>query len=146
MLFIERNTAASTYLASSLGLHLVLKGVQEKQCFFANHCNPSLADIAVSDFQSSQRNASVKPLLLAGNFLYNQQQPSTGEGEVANFREFLGKNTIFNEHPVPHECQGGRLTAYLKPQPTDENIDDQERKGEVDPRQETDKQRQEDHS
>ena len=28
-------------------------------------------------------------LLLAGNFLYNQEQPSVGEGEVANFREFL---------------------------------------------------------
>ena len=26
-----------------------------------------------------------------------------GEGEVANFREFLEKNTIFNEHPVGYE-------------------------------------------
>ena len=45
-------------------------------------------------------NASVQSLLLAGNFLYNQQQPSAGEEEVANFREFLEKKTIFNEYPV----------------------------------------------
>ena len=51
----------------------------------------SLAYIAVSDLQSSQRNASVQSLLLAGNFLYNKQRPSAGEGEVANFREFLEK-------------------------------------------------------
>ena len=38
--------------------------------------------------------------LLAGNFLCNQKQPSAGEGKVANFPEFLEKNTIFNEHPV----------------------------------------------
>ena len=37
---------------------------------------------------------------MAGNFLYNQKQPSAGEGEVANFPEFLEKNKIFNEHPV----------------------------------------------
>ena len=55
------------------------------------YCNPSLAYIAVRDLQSSQCNASVQFLALAGNFLYNQWQPSTGEGEVANFREFLGK-------------------------------------------------------
>ena len=33
-------------------------------------------------------------------FLYNQKQPSAGEGGVGNFQEFLEKNTIFNEHPV----------------------------------------------
>ena len=77
-----------------------VQGVHEKLCFFTIHCNPSLAYIAVSDLQSSQRDASVQSLLLAGNFLYNQYQPSAGEGEVANFREFLEKNTIFNEHPV----------------------------------------------
>ena len=75
-----------------------------KNCvFFQNHCNPSLAYIAVKDLQSSQRNASVQSILLAGNFLYNQYQPSAGEGEVANFREFLEKNTIFKGHPV---CEG----------------------------------------
>ena len=46
--------------------------VQEKLCFFTLHCNPSLAYIAVRDLQSSQCNASVQSLLLAGNFLYNQ--------------------------------------------------------------------------
>ena len=46
--------------------------------------------------QSSQCNASVQSLLLAGNFLYNQEQPSAGErgGKLSR------KNTIFNEHPV----------------------------------------------
>ena len=77
-----------------------IQGVQEKLCFFIIHCNPSLAYITVRDLQSSQRNASVQSLLLAGNFLYNQSKPSAGEGGVANFREFLDKNTIFNEHPV----------------------------------------------
>ena len=76
-----------------------IQGVQEKKCFFTIHCNPSLAYIAVSDLQNSQRNASVQSLLLAVNFLYNQSQPivqpngqpSAGEGKVANFREFLEK-------------------------------------------------------
>ena len=49
-----------------------LQGVQETLCFFTIHCNPSLAYIAVRDLQSSQRNASVQSLPLAGNFLYNQ--------------------------------------------------------------------------
>ena len=48
------------------------QGIQEKLRFFTIHCNPSLAYIAVRDFQSSQRNASVQSLLLAGNFLNNQ--------------------------------------------------------------------------
>ena len=69
-----------------------IQGVQEKLCFFTIHCNPSLAYIAVRDLQCSQRKASVQSLLLAGSFLYNQWQPSAGEGEVANFREFLDKN------------------------------------------------------
>ena len=45
---------------------------RKKGVFFTNHCNPSLAYIAVRDLQSSQRNASVQSLLFAGNFLYNQ--------------------------------------------------------------------------
>ena len=58
--------------------------------FFHNSLrNRSLVYLAVRDHQSSQRNASVQSLLFAGNFLYNQRQPSTGEGEVANFRDFF---------------------------------------------------------
>ena len=49
-----------------------LQGVQENLCFITIHCNPSLIYIAVRDLQSSQLNASVQSLLLAGNFLYNQ--------------------------------------------------------------------------
>ena len=81
---------------------MIVQGVQEKLWFFFTiHCNPSLAFIAVRDLQSFQRNASVQSLLLAGNFLYNQYQLIAGEGEeVENIREFLEKNTIFNEIPV----------------------------------------------
>ena len=61
----------------------IIQVVHEKLCFFTIHCNPSLAYIAT----------------ITPNFLYSQLQPSAGEGEVANFREFLEKNTIFNEHP-----------------------------------------------
>ena len=70
-----------------------------KNCvFFTIHCHPSLAYNAVRDPQSSQRNASVQSLLLAGSFVV---QPSAGGGEVANFLgKILGKNTMFNEHPV----------------------------------------------
>ena len=42
--------------------------VGEKLCFFTIFCNSSLAYIAVKDLQSSQRNASVQSLLLAGDF------------------------------------------------------------------------------
>ena len=72
--------------------------VFRKNCVFHNSLQPlpSLAYIAVRDLQSSQRNASVQSLLLAGNFLYNQQQPSAGEGEVANFREFFKKQYLIN--------------------------------------------------
>ena len=45
------------------------QGVQENLCFFTIHCNPSLAYIVVRDLQSSQRDASVQPLIpLASNF------------------------------------------------------------------------------
>ena len=79
---------------------IILQGVQEKLCLCTIHCNPSLAYIAVRDLQSSQRYASVQSFLLVGNFLYNEKQPSAGEGEMTNFREFSEKNTMFNEHPV----------------------------------------------
>ena len=88
-----------------------IQGVQEKLCFFKIHCHPSLS---VRDLQSSQRNASVQSLLLAGIFLYNQYQPSAGEGEVANFREFLEKNTIFNEHPVIKWVRQKYMTSVNK--------------------------------
>ena len=69
--------------------------------FFHNSLQPlPLAYIAVRDLQSSQRYASVQSFLLAGNFFHNQYQSGADEGEVVDFREFLEKNTIFNEHPV----------------------------------------------
>ena len=75
-------------------------GCSGKIVFFTINCNPSLAYIAVGDLQSTGRNASVQSLLLTGNFLYNQQQPSAGEREVANFRESLKKKHNINEHPA----------------------------------------------
>ena len=62
------------YLTKTVSLKetIQLQGVQEKLCFFTIHCNLSLSYIAVRNLQSSQRNASVQSLLLAGNFLYNQ--------------------------------------------------------------------------
>ena len=75
-----------------------IQGVQEKLCFFTVHCNPSLANIAVRDRQSSRRNASVQSLLLAGNFFV---QPIAASRERwQTFQSSWEKNTIFNEHPV----------------------------------------------
>ena len=44
--------------------YLYIQSIQEKLCFFTNHCNPSLAYIAVRDLHSSQHNSSVQSLLL----------------------------------------------------------------------------------
>ena len=81
-----------TYISAQL---FIIRGVQEKLCFFTIHCkccNPSLAYIVVRNRQSSKHNASAQSLLLAGNFLYNQQQPSAVEGEVVNFKKSWQKN------------------------------------------------------
>ena len=79
-------------LACLVAREELIEGVQEILCFFTIHCNPSLVYIAaVRDLQSSQRNAGVQSLLLPGNFFYDQLQPSSGEGEVTNVREFLEK-------------------------------------------------------
>ena len=77
-----------------------IQGVQKILCFFTIHCNPSLAYFAVRDLSTlnAMRVYSHSYWLV---FLYNQKQPSAGEGEVANFREFLEKNIIFKEHSVP---------------------------------------------
>ena len=72
-------------------------GCSWKIVFFSIHCNPSLAFIAVRDLQSSQHNASVQSLLLAGNFLYNQKQLCAGEGEVKTW-EFLEKKAQYLQY------------------------------------------------
>ena len=71
-------------------LVIQIQGVQEKLCFFTIHCNHSFAYIGVRDLQSSQHNASVKSLLLAGIFCTTNSKLS----------RILEKNTIFKEHPV----------------------------------------------
>ena len=63
-----------------------VQGVQEKLCFFHNSLQP---------LPRLHRNGSVQSLLWAGHFLYNQYKPSAGEGEVANFREFLEKTQYY---------------------------------------------------
>ena len=44
-----------TYFCYNLSWHNKLQGVQEKLCFFTIHYNPSLAYIAVRDFQSLEK-------------------------------------------------------------------------------------------
>ena len=51
-----------------------IQALQEKLCFFTIHCNPSLAYIAVRD--------------------------EFWRGRGSKLSRILGKNTIFNEHPV----------------------------------------------
>ena len=87
--FTIRTVSHKPYNKKCKNLYILFMYRVFMKIFFSIHCNPSLAYIAVRDLRSSQHNASVQSLLLAGNFW-----------EVANFREFLKKNTIFNEQPV----------------------------------------------
>ena len=80
----------------------------EKLCFFTIHCNPSLAYISVRDLLSSQRYASVKSVLLAGNFLYRAAECWRGRG--GKLSRILEKNKIFNEHPVAPRFKAGGET------------------------------------
>ena len=61
----------------------------------------------------SQRNASVQQLLLDGDFLYNQQQPSAGEGEVANSKEFLEKSQYLVDTLYLIKCTYYEYTLYV---------------------------------
>ena len=72
--------------------------VFRKNCVFSQF---TATPPSPTSLQSSQSNARVQSLLLTGNYLYNQYQPSACEGSEANSREYLEKNTIFDEHPVP---------------------------------------------
>ena len=58
-----------------------LQGVQEVLCFFPqiNATHPFYDGEQIMP----ARDLSVQSLLFASHFLYNQQQPSAGEGEVA---------------------------------------------------------------
>ena len=66
------NRISSLTLSVHFSYPQIIQGAQEKLCFFTIHCYPYLAYNSVRDLQSSQHIASVQPLLLAGNFLYNQ--------------------------------------------------------------------------
>ena len=60
-----------------------VQGAQEKIEVFPIHCDPCHLE--------GQLALIVHSLLLSGHFLYNQKQPSAGEGEVVRFLRFLGK-------------------------------------------------------
>ena len=57
--------------------------------FFPDHCSPSPACR-----RATYPRKSVQSLLLADHFLYNHYEPQCKTLQI------LGKNTIFNEHPV----------------------------------------------
>ena len=72
--------------------------------FFSTiHCNPSLTYVAVRDLQSSQRNASVQQLLLAGNFCKTNSSRELARERWRTSENSWEKNTIFNKHPVSKE-------------------------------------------
>ena len=62
---LQKNTTSAPRSDGTTDMYRVFR----KNCvFFTIHCNTSLAYIAARDLQNSQRNASVKSLLLAGSF------------------------------------------------------------------------------
>ena len=90
-------------------MHVYLQGVQEKLCFFTIHCNPSIAYIAVRDFQSSQRN-TVTPI--GWDFFVKSIAAQCWRGRGGKLREFLEKNTIFNEHLLSLLVTAGLKEMY----------------------------------
>ena len=79
--------------------------VSRKKCgFFTIHCN---AYIVVKDLQSSQQNASVQSLLLAGNFLLQPIAAECWRGRGGKLSRILGKtqylmNTLYKMSPLLH--------------------------------------------
>ena len=92
------STSTSPFLLSAhvfLLYHALSTGCSLKIVFFHNSLQPLPHLHRSRDLQSSQRIVSVQSLgTPIGKFLYNQYQPSAGEGEVANLREFLEKHNI----------------------------------------------------
>ena len=108
---------ANVYRNEHTQIHI--QGVQEKLCFFTIPCNPSLA---VRDLQSSQRNASVQSLLLAGNFFCSTNSSLLLARERwQTFENSLKKNSIFNEHPVTSLHILEIMTDRPTYQPTDQS-------------------------
>ena len=90
--WVSQNKGIMSYLKSTASYR-----VFRKNCvfFFKIHCNPSLRA-----FQSSQRYASVQPLLLAGNFFLQIIATKCWRGRGGKLSRIFEKKTIFNEHPV----------------------------------------------
>ena len=79
------------YLCTYMYTHPVYTGCSGKIVFFHNSLQPlpRLHRCKRPSMLSTQSECTVTPI--GWQFLYNQWQPSAGEGEVANFREFLEK-------------------------------------------------------
>ena len=96
-----------------------ITGCSGKLCFFTILCNPSLAYIAVRDFQSS----NAMRVYSHSYWLVIFVQPIAAEcwrGRGGKLSRILGKNTIFTEHPVRHTFlsvsqRQGRALSVLPP-------------------------------
>ena len=75
-------------------------GCSGKMCFFTIHCNPSFANIALRDLQSSQRIASVQHSYWLVIFCTTNSSRVLARERWQTFENSLKKNTIFDEHPV----------------------------------------------
>ena len=85
----------------SNALYVTYRLFWKKCVFFTIHWNSFLAYIAVIDLKSSQRNASVQSLILAGNFFFTTNSSRVLAREKwQTFENSWKKNTIFNEHPA----------------------------------------------
>ena len=84
-------------------IYLLIYRVFIKNCVFSPiHCNPSPACRRTTH---PRKRSECTFALIGLPFLYSQQLPNAGDGEVAKYRQFLEENTIFNEHPVSPSAQ-----------------------------------------
>ena len=77
-------------------IYVYIQGVQEKLYFFTINFNPFLAYIAVK--LSTQCECTVTPI--GCSFIVQPIAAECWRGRGGKLSRILGKNTIFNEHPV----------------------------------------------
>ena len=90
----------------------MLPHYNQEKIVFTFQCNPSLAYIAVRDLQSSQHNASVQALLLAGDYCTTNSGRELARERWQTFQNSWKNNTIFNEHPIRPLCQSNRISRF----------------------------------
>ena len=93
-MFRQGGGAALTWLSLPSVKGKLCTGCLGKIVFFTIHCNPSLAYIAVREPQSSRCNASVQPLLLAGNFFVQPIAVECWRGRGGKLSRILEKKHI----------------------------------------------------